>query len=83
MEDIKLKIRQFIAQYSGDYDLQDDDNIFSLSFVNSMFAIQLVLFIEKEFQFTVENEDLEFDNFKSINSIYNLLQKKMVISVQT
>ncbi|MBO3459437.1 acyl carrier protein [Aetokthonos hydrillicola Thurmond2011] len=83
MKDIKLQIRKFLSQYFGDYNLQDDENIFSLGFVNSMFAIQLVLFIEKEFQLTVDNEDLEFENFKSINAIYNLLEKKSVMHIQT
>jgi methoxymalonate biosynthesis acyl carrier protein len=41
-----------------------------------MFAMQLVLFIEKEFQVTIENEDLDLDNFKTINALINLLKRK-------
>lgn len=76
MQDNKVKIKQFLAQFFGDRNLQDDDDIFALGFVNSMFAMQLVLFIEKEFQVTIENEDLDFENFKSINAIVNLLERK-------
>jgi methoxymalonate biosynthesis acyl carrier protein len=76
MQEVKIKIKQFLMQFFGDHDLQEDEDIFSLGFVNSMFAMQLVLFIEKEFQVTIENEDLDFENFKTINAIVNLLKRK-------
>lgn len=76
MQQTKIKIKQFLAQFFGDRSLQEDEDIFALGFVNSMFAMQLVLFIEKEFQVTIENEDLDFENFKSINAIINLLERK-------
>ncbi|MDZ7969159.1 MAG: acyl carrier protein [Nostoc sp. DedSLP03] len=76
MNEIKTKIKTFLSRFFGNHDLQSDEDIFALGFVNSMFAMQLVLFIEQEFQITVENEDLEFDNFKTINSIGNLIERK-------
>jgi acyl carrier protein len=72
----KATIKQFLAQFFGDRNLQEDEDIFALGFVNSMFAMQLVLFIEKEFQVTIENEDLDFENFKTINAIADLLERK-------
>jgi acyl carrier protein len=56
--------------------LQDSEDVFGLGFVNSMFAMQLVLFIEKEFQITIENEDLELENFNSVNAIADLIERK-------
>lgn len=76
MKAAKDKIKKFLSQFFGNHDLQDDEDIFALGFVNSMFAMQLVLFIEKEFQVTVENEDLDIDNFRTINAIVSLLEKK-------
>jgi methoxymalonate biosynthesis acyl carrier protein len=78
MPEIKSKIKQFLLPFFGDRDLQEDEDIFALGFVNSMFAMQLVLFIEKEFQVTIENEDLDFENFKTINAIVGLLERKLV-----
>lgn len=74
------KIRNFLAQYFGNHDLQNDEDIFALGFVNSMFAMQLVLFIEKEFNVTIENEDLDFDNFRTINAMVSLLEQKMAVA---
>jgi acyl carrier protein len=56
--------------------LQDDDDIFALGFVNSLFAMQLVLFVESEFGITVENEDLDIDNFRTIHAIVSLIERK-------
>lgn len=75
-EEMKAAIRQFLAQPFKNYALQDDEDIFALGFVNSLFAMQLVLFIEKTFQITIENEDLELDNFRTINALASLVARK-------
>lgn len=79
MKAAKSKIKNFLAQYFCTHELQDDENIFALGFVNSMFAMQLVLFIEKEFEITIENEDLDLENFRSINAMVNLLERKTTV----
>jgi acyl carrier protein len=79
MEQTKTKIKQFLAKFFGSHQLQDDEDIFALGFVNSMFAMQLVLFIEQEFQVTIENEDLEFENFRTIEAMTTLVERKMAV----
>jgi methoxymalonate biosynthesis acyl carrier protein len=44
--------------------------------------MQLVLFVEQEFNISVENEDLELDNFRTINAIANLVERKSINLVQ-
>jgi methoxymalonate biosynthesis acyl carrier protein len=75
-EDIKAKTRTFMAKHFQNHDLQDDDDIFALGFVNSLFAMQLVLFVEREFGMTVEDEDLRVDNFNTVNAIAHLVRRK-------
>jgi acyl carrier protein len=72
----KAAIRQFLSKHFKNYDLKDDEDIFSLGFVNSLFAMQLVLFVEQNFGITVEDEDLDIDNFRTINALSNLIQRK-------
>jgi acyl carrier protein len=74
--EIKAVIRQFLATFFKGHDLQDDEDIFSLGFVNSLFAMQLVLFIQQTFHITIEDEDLEIDNFRTINALSDLIQRK-------
>lgn len=76
MDSIKESTRNFLSKYFKNYDLKDDEDIFSLGFVNSLFAMQLVMFIEKDFNVTVDNEDLDLKNFKTINSIADLVERK-------
>ncbi|MBG1258982.1 acyl carrier protein [Nostoc commune] len=76
MSEIQAKIREFLSRFFRNHDLQLDEDIFALGFVNSMFAMQLVLFIEQAFQITIDNEDLELDNFRTINSMIRLVERK-------
>ena len=57
--------------------MADDDNIFESGLVNSLFAMQLVSFIEEEFEISIENEELDLDNFKDVNSIAALVSSKL------
>ena len=77
MKVAKEKIKLFLSQSFSNYQLQDDEDIFALGFVNSMFAMQLVLFIESEFAVKIDNEDLDFENFKTVNAMASLLERKM------
>ena len=76
MDERKTKIRQFLSRYFRNHQLEDDEDIFALGFVNSLLAIQLVSFIEKEFAVTVEDEDLDLDNFRTIRAIDRLIERK-------
>ena len=82
MNETKVRIKKFLSKFFGNHDLQLDEDIFSLGFVNSMFAMQLVLFVEQEFKLAIENEDLELENFRTINSIANLVERKTSNLVQ-
>ena len=83
MESRKIAIRQFLARYLRNYDLQDDEDIFSLGFVNSMLAIQLVNFVEKNFGVEVEDEDLDLDNFRSLAAMDAFVERKSAGSAES
>ena len=74
--DTKAEIKKFLARFFKNYDLGDDEDIFSLGFVNSLFAMQLVQFVEKQFVITIENDDLKVSNFRSINALVHLVTSK-------
>ena len=79
--DNKLKIREFIARFFQNVELTDDQDIFEMGFVNSLFAMQLVLFVEKEFGFSVEDGDLDIANFRTINAINALIERKTALEL--
>lgn len=81
MEDYKTSIRSFLLQYIRKRDLENDEDIFASGFVDSLFAMQLVLFVESEFSIKVEREDLKLDNFRSVNALAQLVGRKRAPSL--
>ncbi|HUN23803.1 MAG TPA: hypothetical protein PK299_11795 [Anaerolineales bacterium] len=74
---IKDRVRAFIdpnllfpARYS------DSDDIFALGLVREEFAMQLVNFLESAFQISVYSEDLQLENFRSVNIIEEFVLRK-------
>lgn len=76
MEEIKSKVRAFLNRFFRKHDLGEDEDFFALGYVNSLFAMQLVMYIEKEFAIKVDNSDLKLDSFRTINAITDLILKK-------
>lgn len=78
--ELKEKIRQFIEAnlvvFEDEAEFTDSDNIFEMGFVNSLFAMKLVSYIEQEFTIEVDNEDLEISNFNSVDRIVGYVENK-------
>jgi len=74
---MKEKIKDYLCQkISKEVEIGYDDDIFELGFVNSMFALQLVMYLEKEFGIQVENDDLNIVNFNTINNLTGFVESK-------
>lgn len=76
MEQTKEKLRAFLGRHTGGRAIGDGEQIFAAGFVSSMFAMQIVLFLEKSFKIAIANEDLELRNFQTINAMAELIEKK-------
>jgi len=53
--------------------IQPDDDLFSLGILDSLGALQVVMFIEEKFSVTVPDEDVIFENFNSISAMTNYI----------
>ncbi|MBR7833508.1 acyl carrier protein [Actinospica durhamensis] len=67
------KISAFIAHRFPKATITDADDIFSLGFINSLFAMELVMFLEKEFGITLPNNELVIDNFRTVTRMAELV----------
>jgi acyl carrier protein len=76
MEEIRATVRSFVSRFFSTEKLQDHDDIFQLGFVNSLFAMQLVAFIEREFNVAVNDEDLDIENFNSVDAMAGFIDRK-------
>ncbi len=77
---INEKIRAFVSQNLTIIDdervFTDEDDIFQLGFVNSLFAMKLITFIENDFHIRVENHEMDLSNFNSISHMVNFILMK-------
>jgi len=73
---IKDTVRRFILSSIAITKLDDDDNLFESGIVNSLFAVQLMTYIEKTFSIEVGMDDLDIENFKSLNATTAFVLKK-------
>jgi len=73
---VKETVRRFILSSINIEQLNDDDNLFESGFANSLFAVQLMTFIEKTFAIDVGMEDLDIENFKSVNAAAAFVARK-------
>lgn len=76
MDGNKLRIREFLSRFFRTQELTDGDDFFERGFITSLFAMQLLMFVEKEFAVRVLDEDLDLKNFNTINAIDNFIQRK-------
>jgi acyl carrier protein len=77
---IRLPIRGFMTRSFDGRAVNDEDDIFALGFANSLFAMQLVAFVEGEFRIEIDSDDLEIDNFRSVAAISGLVERKLSAS---
>jgi acyl carrier protein len=70
-------IREFVGQHLNGLDLADDADIFATGYVSSLFAVQLVMFVESRFGVQVSGVDLDIDNFRTIDAIEGFVRRKL------
>lgn len=66
-------VRRFVTRHLGA--VTETDDIFARG-VSSMFALELIAFIEATYRITIESDDLELDNFRSVSAIERLVARK-------
>jgi len=73
---VKDNIRVFLSRYLRDSDVDDETELFTSGLVNSLQAMQLVLYLEEEFKIVVNNDDLDLRNFNSIRNMADFVMRK-------
>ncbi|WP_329148527.1 acyl carrier protein [Streptomyces sp. NBC_01456] len=68
-DDIVKTVRGFISEHVRDTELTDDHDIFATGSVSSLFAVQLVMWVERTFGVAVQPTDLDIENFRTVNDV--------------
>lgn len=57
-------------------EVRADDDIFATGMANSLFALELIVYIEERYGLKLESEDLTRDNFRSAEAMSQLVLKR-------
>lgn len=60
-----------------------DLDIFASGFVDSLFALELITFMENQYEISVISEDLDLDNFRTVKRLAAFVNRKQAISELT
>lgn len=74
--EFKAPIREYVLTAVNLTEVDDEENLFEAGFVNSLFAVQLIAFLEKSFGIEVGADDMDIENFKSINATASFVMAK-------
>jgi methoxymalonate biosynthesis acyl carrier protein len=74
--DHRERIRHYLLQLTGLRSLGDDEPLLTSHVLESLGAIQVVDFIEREFGVQVEDDDLELENFDTLSGLMRLIARK-------
>ena len=81
---IETELRQFVIDNflfgQGDVQLENDDSFMERGIVDSTGVLELVAFLEKQYQIKVEGKDLIPDNLDSISNLLRFLENKLQIA---
>lgn len=69
----------FMVELDGKY--KDDDSLLENGIIDSTGVLEIVTFLEENFNFQVEDEEIVPDNFDSINNINNYIINKLEMKV--
>lgn len=69
-------IKKDLARGKGIGDLSETDDLVEAEVMDSLGIMKLILFLEENFSIKISDEDLTLENFRSVQSIWSLVEKK-------
>lgn len=74
--EVSEAVREFLAGLCDVSELSDQDSIFADGFVNSLYLVQLLTFIQEQFAVVLDEDDYDMANFGSIEMIAKFVAHK-------
>ncbi|MFF8828658.1 acyl carrier protein [Streptomyces sp. NPDC015131] len=75
MNDITSQVTDFLSAALR-RPVEPDDDYFAQGLADSLFALELVTFVEHRFALTIEVEDLDLDSFRTAHRITEFVRRK-------
>jgi methoxymalonate biosynthesis acyl carrier protein len=74
---VREKIREVVVRHTDGVPVEDDEDLFDSGHVNSLFVVQLVTWIEQEFDLRLPLNDLVLDDLRTIASIASTVEANL------
>lgn len=72
---IEDKIIDFFREKGIVDNIMPDTNLFTGNYINSLFALEMVMYLENTFKIKIKNKDINEENFKTIGNITALVAR--------
>ena len=69
-------LMNFLMNYFMEDEIDRDVKIFEMGYVDSLFFMQLVSFLENEMNVRFETADMNMENFSTVNKIIHWVEEK-------
>jgi methoxymalonate biosynthesis acyl carrier protein len=70
------EVRTYLSGHLDGRAPDDDEDLYDNGYLNSLFAVQIVMWIEREYGLPVGGPDLVLDNFRSVASIARFISDR-------
>ena len=80
MGEIEREIRKFLGKYISVDTLRSEENIRQVGMINSLLYVQLIVFLETNFNIAIPDEELEMRNFATLTAIVSTVERLRVAS---
>lgn len=74
-ENVRQAIRDFISPKFPDLQWQDHEDLFSFGLIDSLMAMEFVMFLERRFELSIPNEELDIRNFRTVDAMTALVER--------
>lgn len=72
---IEKKVLEFFVEKRKADGLQFDTDLFKGGFIDSLFAFEMVVYLESAFGIKIPDTEINADNFRTINDITAMIQR--------
>ena len=74
---MKEKIMEFFIQNGAATGLTNDADLFSGGYINSLFAFEMIVYLEDAFGVKIGDDEITEDNFRTIDAIAAMVRRAM------
>jgi len=72
---VREEVEKYIAKLTNEHKIDHAQNLFESGFLSSLDVLDLLSFIENTYNITVSDDDLEVENFGSIDNMVKYIEK--------